>query len=144
MRKIVEKYFEDRIKGSVVDLENYFRGEKYLFEVNKNDGYKYHIVIFPNIIWDGNLIDKHIVFDGYLDWLISTINYLKNRKDIKLFIKAHLGELVYCKKTDKIVDLIKRHINIFEFKNLILIPPEKKVDTYAFLKSGIDLVLVYD
>ena len=56
------------------------------FKIKKDDGIKYHIAMFPNVIWDANTKDRHIAFDGYLDWLVTTINYVKNRKDIKLYI----------------------------------------------------------
>lgn len=40
--------------------------------------------------------------------------------------------------------MLKKYMNVKNVENIVFIPPEKKVDTYEFLKSGIDLVLVYD
>lgn len=141
----IEGFFKDRLNINGADMKwlKYMEKDK-IFAVNKNDGYKYHICLFPNVIWDGNIKERHVIFKGVLDWLLSTIKYLKNRKDIKMYIKAHPGELTFSEKTDRIIDLIKHNINIKEFENLILIPPEKKINTYEFLKSGIDLGIVYD
>lgn len=143
-KKKVDDYFKHRISGSVVDLNLYFEGKKNTLLVDKNDGFKFHIAMFPNLIWDGNVREKHKVFNGYLDWIFSTINFIKTKKDVKLYVKAHPGELVYCRDTDRIIDLIKNNLDLSNANNIALIPPERKIDTYTFLKSGIDLALVYD
>ncbi|MBN1800504.1 MAG: hypothetical protein JW891_03310 [Candidatus Lokiarchaeota archaeon] len=137
-------FLNNRSQGSVVDLKLYYQGVKKIFTVDKNDGYKYHIALFPNLIWEGNLNEKHVIFDGYLDWIFSTINYAKNKKDTKFYIKAHPGELLFSKENQRIVNIIKRNMDLSDCKNIELIPPETKVDVYAFLKSGIDLAIVYD
>ena len=121
-----------------------FREKKGSLTVDKNDGYKYHIAMFPNVSWDGNIKERHIAFEGYLDWLISTINYIKNRNDMKLYIRSHPSEITVLKNSAKIIDLIKNQIKLKNVQNIILIPPEKNIDTYDFLKSGIDLGICYD
>ena len=144
MRKAVIDYFESRINANTRDTKIYYSGIRNEFKVDKNDGYKFHIAMFPNVLWDGNVRDRHIVFDGIIDWLISTINYVKNRSDIKLYIKAHPAEMIIFINSPKVLDILKSRIDFNEINNVILIPPEKKIDTYGFLKSGIDLGLVYD
>jgi len=145
MEKEVRQYFEKRLKGLTADIKSYqLIKEENLYVVNKNDGYKYHVAIFPNVIWDGNITDKHVIFNDYLDWVLTTINYLKNREDIKLYVKSHPSENFMCKESDKVISLIKKYIYIKDIKNLVLIPPETRINTYEFLKSGIDLGIVYD
>ncbi|MHA1723521.1 MAG: hypothetical protein ACTSXH_01575, partial [Promethearchaeota archaeon] len=114
------------------------------FLIDKNDGYKFHIGLFPNVIWDGNIKERHVIFNDIMDWILSTIDFFKNNKNVKLYVKAHPGELTFCENSDRICDLIKKRINISEYENLVLIPSEKKINTYAFLRSGIDLGIVYD
>ena len=150
MKKNVEEFFEKRLKGFCLDKQG--SGVKYhsskdkemIFKIKKDDSIKYHIAMFPNVIWDANTKDRHIAFDGYLDWLVTTINYVINRKDIKLYIRAHPAETIWCKTSDRVIDLIKEKISLKNVNNIIVIPPEKKVNTYDFLKSGIDLAIVYD
>jgi len=146
MKKRVENYFKDRITYSTADVKILFKGKTNLYEIDKKDGYKYHIAMFPNIIWDGNIRDRHVVFDDYLDWLISTIKHLQNRNNIKLYVKAHPGEVTFdfFKTTPKVCDLLEQKLDINEYPNMELIPPDKKIDTYKFLMSGIDLALCYD
>ncbi len=145
MKDKVNEYFNRRTKGLAKDQQVW----KYMitnkqFEVNKDDGYKYHICLFPNIIWDGNIRERHVAFNDYLDWIYSTIEYLKNREDIKLYIKAHPNEYNVCPPEERVIYLIKKKFDVSTIKNLVLIPPELKIDTYQFIKSGIDLCIVYD
>ena len=119
MRKRIKNYIKLRVKGKLQDLRIYYYGQKNIFEIDKNDGYKYHIAIFPHIIWDGNIADRHIAFDSYIDWLISTINYVKNRSDIKLYIKTHPAEITMFKSTPKTLDVLKQQINFTHIKNIV-------------------------
>ena len=145
MKKEVKKYFDYRLNGLSRDIKRHSLIEMTnLYSVKKNDGFKFHIAMFPNVIWDGNITDRHIAFDSYLDWLISTVNYIKNRTDIKLYIKAHPGEKFASKNTPGVLDLIKKYVDLEEVKNIVLLPPYKNFNTYHFLKSGIDLAIVYD
>jgi len=144
MKKKIEEYFIYRINFLTTDTKILYKDKRTLLRVNKNDGYRYHIALFPNVIWDGNIKDRHIIFKGLIDWIISTINYIKRRKDIKLFIKSHPSEITVLENSPKIADLIKNYFNFNDIENIELIPPEKKIDTYEFLKSGIDLGICYD
>jgi len=144
MEKKVNELFNLRLNHKTKDTKIYYKGKIKSLKVNKNDGYKYHIAIFPSLIWDGNIEDRHIAFDGILDWLISTIDFLKNKNDVKIFLKFHPAEVTMFKGSAKIQNLIKEYLDSNDIKNLELIPTEDKIDTYEFLKSGIDLGICYD
>ncbi len=145
MRVKVQEYFENRFSFTSHDTPALMRDEGVReFKVDKNDGYKYHIAVFPQVIWDLHIKDRFKVFDGYLDWLISTINYVKNRKDIKLYIKAHPMELMYCINTPKVLDLLNKYLDLNKFENITYISSEERINTYGFLKSGIDLGITHD
>ena len=144
MERIMRKYFKDRIKGEVKDTKKYYGGEKNLFQVDKNDGYKYHIAMFPNVIWDGNLKERHNIFNGIIDWIIETVDHIKNNNDIKLYIKAHPAELILSNNSPRVIELVKKRVDLDKYNNIEIITPEKKIDTYKFLKSGIDVGLCYD
>ncbi|MHA1438588.1 MAG: hypothetical protein ACTSPD_13525 [Promethearchaeota archaeon] len=145
MIKTVEDYFNQRFGGSSNDIEHYsYMQIDKIFKVKKEDRYKYYICLFPNTNWDGNIRDRHIAFDGLLDWLLLTINYVKNRKNIKMYIKSHPGEMVFSVNTPKILELINKYIDLKTINNIIPIPPHIKINTYKFLESGIDLGITYD
>ncbi len=144
MKKSIEEYFQKRQNFSTSDTRILYKGKRTNYTIDKNDGYKYHIAMFPNVIWDGNFNDRHIVFKNYRDWILSTIKYIKNRSDIKLYIKSHPSEITVLKGSPRIVDIINNNINLNDVKNVVLIPPDKVINTYGFLKSGIDLGLLYD
>ncbi len=144
MRKKVEDYFQKRQQYLASDTLLLYNGKLSSFIVDKDDGYKYHIALFPNVIWDGNICERHKVFKGYVDWILSTIDFVKNSKDIKLYIKTHPAEITVLKGSPKIADIINSKINLSKIHNVSLISTEKIIDTYEFLKSGIDLGLVYD
>ncbi|MFX1256328.1 MAG: hypothetical protein ACFFAN_00565, partial [Promethearchaeota archaeon] len=147
MRDKVNKYFMKRFKGHTFNLARFnYMQEGEFFRVDKNDGYKYHIVMLPHVIWDGNVKARHTAFNGYLEWMVSTVNYVKDRKDILLYIKAHPAELKR-KLTDKsgrVLNLIKKQVDLDNISNIITIPPKQKIETYKFFQSGIDLGLTYD
>ena len=88
----------------------------------KHDKYKYHIAMFSNVVWGSNIRDIHNIFDSFIDWSVSTINYKKNRKDIKLYIKLHPAELYQCRNTPRFQDLIEKRVNLNEFENMFIIP----------------------
>lgn len=145
MERKVKEFFDGRYSCAFVKIDTYSLMDKdKIAKVNKNDGYKYHICMFPNVIWDGNVRDRHTSFDGLVDWLVSTINHLKYRKDVKLYVKAHPSENYISVNADKIISLIQKHLNYERIENLEFIPPETRINTYELLKSGIDLALIYD
>jgi len=144
MKRAVEDYFKNRQQYKTFDTKFLYKGKKSCLIVDKNDGFKYHLSIFPNVIWDGNICDRHKVFRDYRDWILSTINFIKEKKDVKLYIKSHPSEITVLKNSPRIVDIIKNNINLEDTDNIELIPPEKVINTYEFIKSGIDLGLVYD
>jgi len=144
MKNKINQYFTSRLNFNTSDTKILYQGKRTSFKVDKNDGYKYHISLFPNVIWDGNICDKHKVFEDYRDWVLSTINFLKNKSNIKLYIKSHPSEITVLKNSPRIVDIITKNIDMNNIDNVILIPPEEIIDTYEFLKSGIDLGLIYD
>ncbi len=53
-------------------------------------------------------------------------------------------ELLYCINTPKLLNLLNKYLDLSKFDNITYISSEKRVDTYGFLKSGIDLGITYD
>ncbi len=57
------------------------------------------ISIFTNIVWDTNALDKDRAFDGMMDWVYETIEFVRRRPDHVLIIRAHPGETRWEYKT---------------------------------------------
>jgi len=145
MKNKVKEFFNQRFDTATIDMQTFhYMKKENIILIDKKDGYKYHVAMFPNVGWDSNVRDRHVAFNGLLDWLLSTVNYFKNRDDLKLYIKAHPGELYFSKTTPRILDILKKYVDFTKIKNIELIPPEKQIYTYTFLKSGIDLGIIYD
>ena len=108
MKEKIQEFLNDRLKGTHLDnkIFSYLSSAKNL-NVNKEPEYKYYVALFSNVLWDANIGDKHTTFKGFLDWLISTVNYMIKRKDIKFFIKAHPAEAKLSKTSDRVIDLLK-------------------------------------
>ena len=106
IKTIMENYFHKRRNFFSFDTKLLYKIST-LYKIDKDDGYKYHIALFPNVIWDGNIIDRHKIFNNYLDWIISTIKYGKGRKDIKLYIKSHPSKISVLKNSPRFVDIIR-------------------------------------
>ncbi len=140
----VEKLINQRINHSTEDTISYYSERIGLYQINKDDHYKHHIAIFPSLIWDGNIKDRHIAFTGILDWITSTIDFLKERKDIRIYLKFHPAEVTIFQNSAKIEDLIKDYLEQNRIENLVLIPTRTNIDPYKFIKSGVDFGICYD
>lgn len=144
MKKKVNEYFNLRVNHKTMDTKVYYKNITSNFRIDKNSNYKFHIAIFPNVIWDGNIRERHIAFSGIIDWVISTLEFLKNKKDIMIYLKLHPSEVTLFKGTKKIEEIIQKYIESTKIDNLIILSSENILDTYEFVKSGIDFGLVYD
>lgn len=58
MKAKIEDYFRKRQQYATSDTKVLYQGKMSSLIVNKNDGFKYHLSLFPNVIWDGNICDR--------------------------------------------------------------------------------------
>jgi len=144
MKEFINEYLRRRTNFSTTDTELIYKGKHKTFQILKDLDYKYHIALFPNVVWDGYIVERHNIFDGHLEWLISTLDYLKNRKDILIYLKLHPAELIFCDKSPGVLHYLEKNLNLSEFKNLVILSADQKINTYDFLRSGLDLGIVYD
>ncbi|MFX1256299.1 MAG: hypothetical protein ACFFAN_00420 [Promethearchaeota archaeon] len=145
MKQKVKEFFKQRTHGGGADISYYklMDMNKKLDLKDEND-YEYKIALFSHLIWDGNIGDRHIAFDGFIDWLISTIKFVRQNKNIKLYIKPHPYEKKMRDPKNKIHNILKNYFNFNEIENIEFILPELNINTYDFIKNSIDLGIVYD
>jgi hypothetical protein len=145
MKEAVDNYFKIRFSHNTSDTKVYFGEDTTTLRVNSDPNIKYHIAIFPNSIWDGNIHDRHLAFSGIIDWLVKTITYFKDKPEYQIYLKFHPAEISFFQNPEGLADIIEKKIpNLNSLANITLIRPQEKVETYDFLKSGIDVAILYD
>lgn len=145
MKEKVDNYFDLRFSHRTNDTKEYFGQSSKNFEIIQNPKIKYHVAVFPGSIWDGNIKNRHIAFSGIVNWLEETINYFKKRPEIMVYVKFHPAEITFFKSSFGLADILREKIpDLDTYKNIMLIEPKEHVETYTFLKSGVDLGIIYD
>jgi hypothetical protein len=100
--------------------------------------------MFPNIVWDGDIEEWHIIFDGILDWVLRTIEIIKDTNNI-LVIRCHPSEAKLVTWAAGLEDLIRASIeDIHKIENIIIIPADFDLNIYKFVEDQVDIGLVYD
>lgn len=140
--KKVSGFFNNRINNNL-----YTTSEEILYinEIKKRiNNYKRIIGIFPNLTWDGAIKQRDTIFKSLLDWLIETINWIKN-KPYCLLLREHPKPKEKYTDYDSILLLLKENITeIDNIKNLILIDGFKTIKSYFLIKEILDCSIVYN
>jgi hypothetical protein len=100
------------------------------------------IGLLTNVMWDAQLHYPRNAFNDMWEWLLTTIAYFASRPDLQLIIRVHPAELRgHIKSRQPIADEIRHEIGELP-PNVIVIPPESGVSTYAVM-TRCDSVLIY-
>ncbi len=111
-----------------------------LLQINKN---KKNFFLFSSIYWDVGLNELNTIYDGMIEWVLDSIEALKDQKNSHLFIKTHPGEYYTTSKSLKTVqEFIKNKYPQLP-DNVTIISPEMKIKPYELFES-IDIGLVYN
>jgi hypothetical protein len=122
-------YFSDSIKNCIGEIIN----------IDKN---KRNIFLFTNIYWDAGLSENTGLYNSVIDWTLNTIDLLKGREDVCLYIKPHPGELFDSAISLKGVgQMIEEKYPVLP-SNIKLIRPEWKINTYSLFEY-IDLGVIF-
>lgn len=98
--------------------------------------------LLTNVMWDAQLHYPANAFPNMLDWVLRTIRYFIKRPDLQLIIRAHPAEVRgTLRSRQPIVDEIGKIFPSLP-DNIILIPPESQVSTYAVMMQC-DSVIIY-
>ena len=133
--KIIEEYLISRRHGTN-DMFYYFNNPSFdvkdLLKKHSIDLSKPILGILTNVIWDAQIIYKNNIYNNMVDWLIDTIKYLSNRKDIEVVVRCHPGEI----RGDRLSKQTVKGTILENFKtlpeNLKIIDSDNDISTYSF------------
>ena len=94
------------------------------------DESKRNIFLFANLYWDVGLSDRSGLFDGVLDWVIQTIETLRQEPNCHLYVKPHPAEVFGSAGSLKGVSKIIKETYPDGLSNLTIIEPEWKLKSY--------------
>jgi hypothetical protein len=98
--------------------------------------------LLTNVIWDAQLHYPANAFANMLEWVLETIRYFADRRDLQLLIRVHPAEITgFIPSRQKVVDEIRRAFPSLP-QNVFVIAPESRVSTYAAM-SQCDCVIIY-
>ncbi len=143
----VDDYFTSRRNHNAKDTAIYYSWmkEKENLTVKRQRKDTINYGMFPNIIWDGDVVQRDTIFAGMFDWMVKTIQFFINNPQHNLVIRFHPAEASMWKDSVKLSDTI---LSVFpdleKYENIKLIYSNQQVDTYDFVKNNIDVGLVYD
>lgn len=100
------------------------------------------IGMLTNVMWDAQLHYRANAFPNMLEWIIQTIRYFAGRPELQLLIRVHPAEIRgTLPSRQPLVAEINRVFPVLP-KNIIVIPPESQVSTYAAM-AQCDSVIIY-
>ena len=100
------------------------------------------IGMLTNVMWDAQLHYRANAFPNMLEWVIQTIRYFISRPELQLLIRVHPAEIrgTLPSRQPLVAEIQRVFPNLP--KNIIVIPPESQVSTYAAM-SQCDTVIIY-
>jgi hypothetical protein len=101
------------------------------------------IGLLTSVMWDAVLHYPSNAFPNMLEWVKVTIAYFKNRPDLQLIIRVHPAEIRGTLPSRQyMAEEIKKFYPELP-KNIIVIPPESNVSTYAVMMQC-NAVIIYN
>jgi hypothetical protein len=100
------------------------------------------IVLFTNVTWDLFVAERDWAFDGQMQWIAATLDFIRRHPEIDLLVRAHPAEIVPKFRTrGRIVRQIEEGFVPLP-QNLRLIGPESPISSDV-LRAMASLNLVY-
>ena len=113
-----------------------------LVQVTGLDVGKPIIGMLTNVMWDAQLHYRQNAFPGMLAWILTTIEYFRERPDLQLLIRVHPAELRGIQPSRQfVVDEIRKAYPKLP-ANVFAIPPDSNINTYAAMLRC-NCVLIY-
>jgi hypothetical protein len=101
------------------------------------------IALLTNVMWDAQLHYKSNAFKSMLEWVLQTIHYFENRKDLQLIIRIHPAEIRGTLPSRQLlVDEIRKSIPVLP-ENVFIIAPDSQISTYE-LAAQSNAVIIYN
>lgn len=90
--------------------------------------------MLSNVAWDAQLHYPANAFANMFDWVFQTFDYFATRPDLQLLLRIHPAEIRgTVPSQQKLEDEIRRRYPTLP-ANIVLVPPEKDISTYALLE----------
>jgi hypothetical protein len=100
------------------------------------------IALFTNVTWDLFVAERDLAFDGQLQWIAATIEFMRGHPEMDLVIRAHPAEIVPRFRTrGRVIRQITEECSPLP-ANVRLIGPESTISSDA-LRAMASLNLVY-
>lgn len=143
-RNQMTQFFEKRVNYDGYEHKYYFdRDSLSGQEIEKRED-SVVFGMFPNIVWDGDIEQWHIIFEGIVDWVKQTIALVKDTDNI-LVVRCHPAEAKLLGHSPKLEDMLRASIpNLDAIGNVVILSSDIKLDVYGFIRDQIDIGLVYD
>jgi len=143
-RKKILRYLEERNSG-LTDWISFnkkpdMNWEKFKIEnkINKKNIY----TLMTNVIWDAQLKFEQNIFKDQIEWILTTLEYFKNKNDCNLIIRVHPAEIRGDVPSDqKIEDEISKNYGELP-EHIKLVKPDNKISSYKLGKES-NTILVY-
>lgn len=141
--KSLDQFMNLRRAGEAKVFETYgfFDGKseiKNILNINKK---KRNLFLFSNVFWDIGLSERSQLYLSVIEWVIATVDIIKDQSDCHLYIKIHPAEVMGTPSSKGVADYIYEKYPELPL-NVTIIPPSLKINTYD-LFSYIDLGIVY-
>lgn len=139
----VELFLDKRLEGRKEEAKD---DEKELLKklTQYSRSYEKTIVLFPNLTWDGAIKERDILFDGLLDWMIKTIEWVKN-KPYFLIIREHPMSKEKYNKFESSLSLLKEYLpDVENIPNVYLISGLDILNSYRIVENIADCSVVYN
>jgi hypothetical protein len=141
----LNQYIQNRFSGKVdifKQLSFFSDGDNPAISTLDIDSEKRNIFLFSNIYWDIGLSDYGNLFPDVITWVLQTIDILRDKKNVHLYIKPHPGEIFDSAKSLKGIRQIIEESYPELPQNISIIDPELKIKTYE-LFSYIDMGVIF-
>ena len=98
--------------------------------------------MLTNVIWDAQLHYPGNAFPTMLDWIVTTVEYMKSRPDLQLVIRVHPAEVTGALPSrQRVVDELQRRFPTLP-ANIIVIPPDRPASSYVIAAQS-NVALIY-
>lgn len=123
-------------------IENWLMGQRgYVIDTTKLAGHeteepilqdiefeKQTLIIAANVIWDLAALNKQLVFNDMIDWILQTIEWFRDHGEYQLIIRPHPVELSpQIPKTKETVSSAIELSGVSLPKNVFLLKPDAKI-----------------
>lgn len=141
MRQEILQYLQSRWNGTddwISYQENTLTDRAAIATELGIDASRPTIGLLTNVIWDSQLFHPTNAFPVMMDWLEQTIDWFAERPHLQLLVRTHPAEN---RSRERVIDRIREKYPELP-ANVIVVPPERRLNTYAAMDLC-DSVLIY-